>query len=554
MLSRSKSRNLSRLREAVNKLREAAKIISPPVRRDSGIGSTTVSEAPEIDSFDALLLQIVEAAYRFEALHVDNRELGEKNMALVAQCDKILQEKRAESERAEECERKLSEAKNEGTATKFQVLMGKSKAEKLKEAPERASKTNEEYAALYRGPDEWEKQLEPGDLIDLGPEESKTTEETDVMRLRAIISSKTQELGALDTKLGRMKERRWNIEKKRHEETKSKLAALELQQEQYLVRLRDVDRMETRLQTLVGPTPTPRSILLSIVVESSTRSVRLPDPPDEGVLPQNCSVKDLTYKQLNVFLSLDQVHQLLDNISGLSEGNQISKSLCIRVCAMCKEPKFIPAAGQSQNNCKLNEFPRGSGQTKCCNSAICFRCWANFFRSAIQNDWWYNLESRRWLRCPLPPCRHSLKISLGAQLSMQLSGLDGIDISSSVEMWALFLRCSLRGVDAMSAPSKAPGEVVDTLQSLSARIPISTRYLIFCPLISNSASRFEIGNILHFELRKLNPRPSPRALEAACLLHSRQVEYGHMYSFFDKRFKESEPDKNRRIQLYKPGK
>jgi hypothetical protein len=480
MLSRSKSRNLSRLREAVNKLREAAKIISAPVRRDSGIGSTTVSEAPEIDSFDALLLLIVEAAHRFEALHVDNRELGEKNMALVAQCDKILQEKRAESERAEECERKLSEAKNEGTATKFQVLVGKSKAEKLKEALERASKTNEE--------------------------------------------------------------------------TKSKLAALELQQEQYLVRLRDVDRMKTRLQTLVGPTPTPRSILLSIVVESSTRSVRLPDPPDEGVLPQNCSVKDLTYKQLNVFLSLDQVHQLLDNISGLSEGNQISKSLCIRVCAMCKEPKFMPAAGQSQNNCKLNEFPRGSGQTKCCNSAICFRCWANFFRSAIQNDWWYNLESRRWLRCPLPPCRHSLKISSGAQLSMQLSGLDGIDISSSVEMWALFLRCSLRGVDAMSASSKAPGEVVDTLQSLSARIPISTRYLIFCPLISNSASRFEIGNILHFELRKLNPRPSPRALEAACLLHSRQVEYGHMYSFFDKRFKESEPDKNRRIQLYKPGK
>jgi hypothetical protein len=448
MLSRRKSRDLNRLREAVNKLRKATNIISPPPRRDSGIGSPTISEAPEIDSFDALLLQIVEAAHRFEALHVDNRELGERNTALVAQCDKSLQEKRAESERAEECERKLSEAK---------ILMHK----KLKEAQEQARKTNEEYAALYRGSDEWEEQLEPEDLMDLGPEESKTSEETDFMRLRAIISSKTQELGAMETKLGRMKrlkeaegrkrniekkrheetksklvalERMWNIEKERHEETKSKLVALELQQEQYLVLLQDVGRMETRLQILVGPTPTPRSILISTVVESSTRGVRLTDPPDEEVLPANCSVKDLTYKQLNVFLNRDQVRQFLDNISGLSEGNQISKSLGLRTCALCKKPKFMPATGQSQNNWKLHEFPRCSGQAKCCISAICFKCWAKFFRSAIQNDWWHNLESRQWLRYPLPLCKQLVKISSKAQLSMLLSELDGIDVSSSVEM------------------------------------------------------------------------------------------------------------------------
>jgi hypothetical protein len=427
MLSRRKSRDLNRLREAVNKLREATNIISPPPRRDSGIGSPTISEAPEIDSFDALLLQIVEAAHRFEALHVDNRELGERNTALVAQCDKSLQEKRAESERAEGCERKLSEAK---------ILVHK----KLKEAQEQARKTNEEYAALYRGSDEWEEQLEPEDLMDLGPEESKTSEETDFMRLRAIISSKTQELGAMETKLGRMKRlkeaegRKWNIEKKRHEETKSKLVALELQQEQYLVLLQDVGRMETRLQTLVGPTPTPRSILVSTVVESSTRGVRLTDPLDEVVLPANCSVKDLTYKQLNVFLNRDQVRQFLDNISGLSEGNQISKSLGLRTCALCKKPKFMPATGQSQSNWKLHEFPRCSGQAKCCISAICFKCWAKFFRSAIQNDWWHNLESRQWLRYPLPLCKQLVKISSRAQLSMLLSELDGIDVSSSVEM------------------------------------------------------------------------------------------------------------------------
>jgi hypothetical protein len=127
-------------------------------------------------------------------------------------------------------------------------------------------------------------------------------------------------------------------------------------------------------------------------------------------------------------------------------------------------------------------------------------------------------------------------------------------MSVAVLKCRLFSYVALRGVDATSASSKAPRDVVDALQSLNARIPISTRYPIFCPLISNSASRFEIGNILHSELQKLYPRPSPPELEAAYLLHARQVEYGHMYSFFDKRFKESKPDKYGRIQLYKPGK
>jgi hypothetical protein len=51
----------------------------------------------------------------------------------------------------------------------------------------------------------------------------------------------------------------------------------------------------------------------------------------------------------------------------------------------------------------------------------------------------------------------------------------------------------------------------------------------------------------------MTPRPTTEALKIAADLHTRLAKNKHMYSLFDKRFREKGPDEFGRLQLFKPG-
>jgi hypothetical protein len=64
--------------------------------------------------------------------------------------------------------------------------------------------------------------------------------------------------------------------------------------------------------------------------------------------------------------------------------------------------------------------------------------------------------------------------------------------------------------------------------------------------------RFEVANALRTTLQALTPLPISETMKVASKLHTRLVKNKHMYSLFDKRFRERGPDGVTKLDLFEP--
>lgn len=163
------------------------------------------------------------------------------------------------------------------------------------------------------------------------------------------------------------------------------------------------------------------------------------------------------------------------------------------VCSLCNVPRYQGPAGSSLGEFShfldpLSQSRNRSGQpsssplgaTSCCSQFICGTCNTNAIISSITRDWWHNLGSEDWLRCPVQSCNAALPLRHKFDLTVTLGSL----------------------------PEKQALEYV---------------------------AQFARANRLRSTLESLSPVPTAEALRRAADLHTNLKRHGRMYNALDLR-------------------
>jgi hypothetical protein len=403
-------------------------------------------------------------------LDVERKELKDKNQA-----ELDVQRKELEAERKEfmtelqNLEKELGNAKVEVIGVKsrleFEISVLRNKCESLEKALQQSRTIQlekHEYLNRIKGMEKLLKQAQDnikqyetvvetvhegdlGDLDDLFNDLSNDEEgrldailrihqraKDEAVRVQAILLSKEQEIVRIKRlrdadKVALLKE------KEKHKVTKTSLENLEERHANVSTRMEKLEKIGSGVQVLVGPAPTPRSILMTITSALDVGGSASKEPSPSAPLPDGFTAQYLHSSMLDITLIPDDVHTVIDAVSSNSKSKNLIKSLELQVCSVCDKQRFTVSHFQEEREFSLNEFPLQFGQTKCCDKPVCTHCYSSFFRSALRNDWWHNLESQSWLRCPVETCKQPIEISSSEELATRINELDDIDADAAVQ-------------------------------------------------------------------------------------------------------------------------
>jgi hypothetical protein len=246
--------------------------------------------------------------------------------------------------------------------------------------------------------------------------------EDEASRVRSIMLSKDHE-NSRAKRLKAATDAALLKEREKHKLTKASLDVIEKKHE----------GVESWVRLLTGPTPTLRSMLVTAMSAANVEEATAIESSVDPLLSEHFSMKDIHLNMLDQPLVPEDVYRFLDMISRSSLSAPAFDSLELESCSICEEEKFIVRSSYGDCKLPLNEFSPEFGQTKCCNKAICSACYSNFFRSAIRNDWWHNLESEEWLRCPVKSCKHPMGITSSAKLAVRIQDFKNIDVDMVVQ-------------------------------------------------------------------------------------------------------------------------
>jgi len=214
--------------------------------------------------------------------------------------------------------------------------------------------------------------------------------------------------------------------------------------------------MGTRQQELLpsaASNSTPRVILLLKLLE---RQLGKQDSSGASHLD-----KILDPKQAADFAGvLDAHHHLL-----------APRSAWIKVCALCQVPRFqgVPVASPisdpaltlfvrppSESYDIFNEFHSSPlGTTPCCSEFICDTCYARGICSSFKKDFWFDLDSEYWIKCPFPPCRTTLPLRYNVEVTSMLRSLNDPEILIHTTQFerANSLRAAICALDPVPRPN-----------------------------------------------------------------------------------------------------
>jgi hypothetical protein len=170
-------------------------------------------------------------------------------------------------------------------------------------------------------------------------------------------------------------------------------------------------------------TVTPRRILFQRLLAQGFETSAASDGQDATLFLQSCSSDKLTNQLLDVHLSSPQAQKFAENIS--------VDDIAILICSLCQLPKFTRKPN-SQQRLGVNEFAKPSQQTKCCSKSICSHCYLATLSESLSTDWWKNLTSDNWLRCPTPDCNEPLPIRHRATLENLFRELGDKDTENKI--------------------------------------------------------------------------------------------------------------------------
>lgn len=247
-------------------------------------------------------------------------------------------------------------------------------------------------------------------------------------KYRAIVESKWAELqnhkAGLETQLA--------IEKKEKEDTETALNVLQEHNESVSTEVEGLKRSQTHLKSLFGSGTTPRIILMLKVLGGN---YHFSSPTESSArFRQTGAVQHLSAECLDLSLNASEVGNFVESLCRGPEATRFYRSLSLKLCSLCEVPKFVPSSSATAESQHINEFPRSFGQTQCCSAPICSACLLEATVNAIRYDWWHNLGSQPWIRCPITSCQHLLGIRNIGELETLLRGLGHNDLNTHLQM------------------------------------------------------------------------------------------------------------------------
>lgn len=151
--------------------------------------------------------------------------------------------------------------------------------------------------------------------------------------------------------------------------------------------------------------------------------------------------RNMSIQILDTALDADQAAVFKESVRPLPKEGHISRSVILKRCALCKMLKFAP---ESQSNklettaVIINEFSKQFNEMPCCHNAICAECLSKTLLASIRNDWWCNLESANWFRCPIATCLQIMPIRHSNELAKILTELGIRDVDAQLQMYLYF--------------------------------------------------------------------------------------------------------------------
>lgn len=268
---------------------------------------------------------------------------------------------------------------------------------------------------------------------------------------------------------------------------KKQVEGLEAERALIANEMRELSLDHSRLLSVFGAGLTPRMVLALL----SDR--RFPKQP----ALKNTSSLDAP---LNKWSKLTA---FCESIAPGSPGNAYITGLSFFECPHCNICRIsdvnaqtrrlgLPSSGHTIE--VSDEFPRYFRERACADIRICSACLPDSLKISLINDWWYELGSQTWIKCPMDNCGRRLEIRNADDFGHVLQGLSGEHFQL---LKSMYVTC------------------IAVIRNQLTNIP-----------------RFERALILRQALANLNPRPTPESLAEAAKLHNQLVAFGRMRDLF----------------------
>jgi hypothetical protein len=196
-------------------------------------------------------------------------------------------------------------------------------------------------------------------------------------------------------------------EKKARSDAEQSLAALQEHVKTISNQAESLKKSQAHLNSLLASGTSPRIILMLMVLRGK---YHLSQPTESSArFRETGAVQHLSANYLDVCLNTAEAGNFVESLCRGPEESQFHRSLSMKLCSLCEVPKFVTSTGAALGQ-RINEFPAGFSQTPCCSAPICSACLPGAILNAVRYDWWQNLVSQPWIKCPIPSCENLLAI------------------------------------------------------------------------------------------------------------------------------------------------
>jgi predicted nucleic acid-binding Zn-ribbon protein len=418
-------------------------VIPPAIREEDEqaiIAATTASLQDENARLEAQMQSLQEQKAQFESGYTT---LQHENARLEVQLQS-LQEQKTQFERentALQNDYKALNASNQG----FQTWVGRAR-EKFAEQSRKIQNLEQQLAVAMEPMDQTSQHaysdrlnlLRNREELEASFNAEKIAMTQEIKDLKNSLVSKEQDKTNLQSQLS-LVHSDLDEERAKGEDAKVIIQALEVDRDGMIGELVDLRCSQSRLKSLFGGNLTPRLVLVLRMIGTQFPRVR----PDEAFgsprFLQTYKAEDLGSGLFDIPLEGGRLDTLLDSTAPGTPGNASLQGLSFLLCPACKTFKFSVYPPNARNR-RLNEFPNRFRQTLCCSSIICSACLIRSLKASLADDWWYELGSQSWLKCPIGGCGMPIGIRRADEIANILRDFGEQDIQLYTSMFALLFQ------------------------------------------------------------------------------------------------------------------
>ena len=235
--------------------------------------------------------------------------------------------------------------------------------------------------------------------------------------------------------------------------------------------------LELQLAAIFGPNPTPRQFLFARSTASEfPRCQQVPTARSPFI--ERHQVEHLTVSDLDIPLAGASIGIFLNSIRASHACQSKLHTPSFTRCSKCKRHKISDSPADTAQD--FIEYPRWFQQNRCSTCDLCIDCLKEKLERSIAEDWWYELDSPHWLKCPIDGCCTPLGVDSVDSLVDVLRDFSNADVAclSAMYIRAMTFRAAL--MRAMPRPDMgAISASIGLHQQLSAFGLLSDDFTLF---------------------------------------------------------------------------